>query len=356
MASEAKRTVFGVLADGTGVEAVELSNANGMTARIITLDAILQSLTTRDRHGTSADIVLGFSTAAEYLATPHYIGAAVGRYANRIAGGKFALDGKQYTLETNDDPNHLHGGSHGFDKAVWTIESVASGSPARVVLSYVSKDGDGGYPGTLQVTATYSLSDENELTMEYRARTDQPTILNLTNHSFYNLAGESGTHDILAHRLTIAADSYTPVDHTLIPTGERRSVAGTPFDFRSGQVIGSRIRDGHDAQLVFGRGYDHNFVVNGTPGTLRMAARVEDPGSGRIMELLVNAPGLQFYSGNCLDGTTIGKSGRSYRQRDGLCLEAQVFPDSPNHPDFPTARLDPDQTYLNTQVLRFKTT
>ncbi|PZN30579.1 MAG: galactose-1-epimerase [Proteobacteria bacterium] len=346
---------FGVLADGTPVPAVELSNANGVTVRIIALGAAIQSLRVPDRNGTLADVVLGHRSVGEYLDKPQYFGATVGRYANRIAGGKFRLDGREYTLERNDGPNHLHGGTLGFDKVLWRIESVTRGTPGRVVLKHVSPDGHGGYPGTLEVTVSYTLDDLDRLTVEYRARTDKPTIVNITNHSYFNLAGEGSGRDIMGHRLTIFADAYTPVDETLIPQGPPRSVAGTPFDFRQPQAIGARIRDASEQQLLIGRGYDHNFVLNGTPGELRLAARLEDPDSGRVLELATTAPGLQFYSGNFLDGTSIGKAARSYRQGDGLCLEPQVFPDSPNRPDFPSARLDPGAEYVHVMQLRFST-
>ena len=352
---EARRVDFGVLADGTPVPAVELSNGKGMSVRIIALGAAIQSLKVPDRDGVVADVVLGHASPQEYLAKPQYFGATVGRYANRIAGGRFELDGRQYVLEKNDGPNHLHGGSRGFDKVLWKIESVSSGSPARVVLSHVSPDGDGGYPGTLKVTATYSLDEQNTLTIEYRATTDKPTIVNITNHSYFNLAGEEGNRDVMGHLLTLFADEYTPVDATLIPTGERRSVAGTPFDFREPHAIGERIRDGRDAQLRIGRGYDHNFVLSSPPGKLRLAARLEDPQSGRVLELFTTAPGVQFYSGNFLDGSSVGRSGRIYRQGDGLCLEPQVFPDSPNHPGFPSPRLDPGEEYVHTLAYRFST-
>jgi aldose 1-epimerase len=355
MAADAKRTAFGTLRDGRKIESVELTNANGFSARVITLGASLQALSVPDKQGKAADIVLGYRTAAEYLAKPQYFGVSVGRYANRIAKGKFTLDGKTYTLAANDGPNHLHGGTKGFDKVVWQIDSVKNGSPASVVLSYTSPDGEEGYPGTLKVTATYSLSDKNELQIDYRATTDKATIVNITNHSYFNLAGEAGASDILGHRLTLAADAFTPVDVTLIPTGERKPVAGTPFDFRKPTLIGERVRDGRDEQMRFGRGYDHNFIVNGAAGTMRLAARVEDPMSGRVMELLTTAPGVQFYSGNFLDGTSVGKGGRIYRQGDALCLEPQVFPDAPNQKGFPTARLDPGQTYSNSMILRFST-
>lgn len=351
-AADAKRVAFGKLADGTAIEAVELSNAGGVTARIMTLGAILQSLNVPDRNGKAADVVLGYATPAEYLAQPQYFGATVGRYANRIRNGQFTIDGKQYQLATNDGPNALHGGVRGFDKAVWKIEAMKSGPTATVVLSHVSPDGDEGYPGKLNVTATYSLNDRNELNLEYRATADKSTVLNVTNHSYFNLAGEGNT-DILGHRLTLLADTYTPVDASLIPTGELRNVAGTPFDFREPQIIGSRIRDGHDEQMRIGRGYDHNYVLRGPSGTVRLAARLEDPESGRVMELLTAAPGVQFYSGNFLNGTVTGKSGRIYRQGDGLCMEPQVFPDTPNRADFPSSRLDPGQVYTNTIVYRF---
>ena len=351
--AEAKRVTFGVLNDGRRVEAVELSNAKGMSARIIAIGATLQALSVPDRQGRSADIVLGYATPTEYLDNPQNFGVTVGRYANRIAKGKFTLDGKTYTLAKNDGPNHLHGGKRGFARALWRIDSVERGSPARVILSYTSPDGEEGYPGKLDVTATYELSDDNELAIDYRATTDKPTVVNLTNHAYFNLAGEASGTTILGHRLRIAAESFTPVDETLIPTGERRPVAGTPFDFRTSTVIGARIRDARDEQLRFGRGYDHNFIITGAPGTLRLAARLEEPNSGRIMELLTTAPGLQFYSGNFLDGATVGKGARLYRQSDALCLEPQAFPDAPNQKNFPSARLDPGETYRHRIVLRF---
>jgi aldose 1-epimerase len=349
----AKRTAFGQLADGSRVEAVELSNSRGMTARIITLGATLQSLVVPDRNGKQADVVLGYSSAAEYIANPQFFGVTVGRYANRIAGAQFTLDGRRYKLETNDGANHLHGGSKGFDKAIWRIESVKDASPAQVVLSHVSPDGDSGYPGTLKLTATYSLSDANDLTVEYKATTDKPTIVSLTNHSYFNLAGEASGAHVLDHRLTLYADHYTPVDRTLIPTGELRKVDGTPFDFRKPRPLGERIRDAREEQIRLGRGYDHNFVINGAAGTVRPAARVEDPQSGRVMELLTSAPAVQLYSANHLNGTVTGKGGVLYRQSDSFCLEPQAFPDAPNQPKFPSARLNPGETYSNTIVYRF---
>jgi aldose 1-epimerase len=354
-AAEARREPFGTLSDGVAVESVVLSNGKGVTARIITVGAALQSLVTPDRQGRGDEITLGYDTAAEYLAKPNYFGASVGRYANRIKAGRFALDGRTSALPTNDGPNHLHGGPAGFDKKVWRIAKVASGDEASVTLTYRSPDGEAGYPGTLDATVTYSLNERNELKIAYGATTDQPTVVNLTNHSFFNLAGERAATDILDQRLTLKAARYTPVDPTLIPTGELRPVAGGPFDFRTPTAIGARVRDGRDLQMRLGRGYDHNFVVDGAPGALRSAALLEDPISGRRMELLVTAPGLQVYSGNFLDGTTVGRGGRVYRQSDGLCLEPQVFPDSPNQPTFPSARLNPGETYANVMVLRFST-
>jgi len=355
LAASATRSDFGQLADGTRIESVELSNGNGLSARVITLGATLQSLVVPGRDGTGADIVLGYSTAAAYLDQPQYFGSTVGRFANRIANGRFELDGTEYELEINDGQNHLHGGLLGFDKVVWNIELTTEGPTASVVLTYRSPDGEGGYPGTLDVRATYRLDDNNDLTIEYAATTDSPTVVNITNHSYFNLAGEDGATDIMSHKLTMAAEQYTPADATLIPTGELRDVAGTPFDFREPQVIGRNIRDGSDEQILIGRGYDHNFVISGEPGDLRLGARLEDPVSGRVMELLTTAPGVQFYSGNFLNGSVTGKSGRVYRQGDALCLEPQVFPDAPNKPAFPTARLDPGDTYTNTMVLRFST-
>jgi aldose 1-epimerase len=354
-AAEARRAVFETWSDGTKVESVDLTNARGMSVRILTLGASIQQLLVPDRAGRPGDVVLGYASARQYLDQPQYFGATVGRFANRIAAGKFTLDGRPYELNVNDGPNHLHGGRRGFDKVFWQIESVRSGSPARAVLTYTSADGEGGYPGTVQVAAIFSLSERNELAIEYHATTDKPTIVNITSHSYFNLAGESVTRDVMDHRVTLFASHYTPVDATLIPTGERRPVAGTAFDFRQPRTIGERIRDGSDPQLRIGRGYDHNFIVDGPAGRMRLAARVEEPQSGRGMELLTGAPGVQFYSGNFLDASSVGKGLRAYRQGDGFCLEPQVFPDSPNRADFPSARLDPDQAYVNAMTLRFYT-
>jgi aldose 1-epimerase len=355
-AAEAVRSSFGALEDGTAVEAVTLTNEEGMSARIITLGATLQALEVPDRDGGTVDIVLGYDTAAEYLANPQYFGATVGRYANRIAGARFTLDGQAYTLAANDGLNALHGGPQGFDKRVWSIQSVEDREYARVVLAYTSPAGEEGYPGNLQVTATYTLTEDNQLMIEYGARTDAPTIVNITNHSFFNLAGAHSERSATGHVLTLDAARFTPVDETLIPTGELRPVGGTPFDFTKPTFIKARIRDGEDVQLRIGRGYDHNYVIDGEAGQMRPAVRLEDPESGRVMELLSDAPGVQFYSGNFLDGTAVGKGQRIYRQGDGLCFEPQVFPDSPNQAGFPDATLEPGETYRNAMVLRFSTT
>jgi aldose 1-epimerase len=356
MAAEAERETFGTLPDGRAVEAVVLRNANGVSARVIALGATLQSLSAPDRSGRVDDIVLGYDDAARYLEEPQYFGVTVGRYANRIANGRFDLDGEPYQLEINDGANHLHGGLNGFDKQLWEIAAVESGEQARVVLTYVSPDGEGGYPGTLTAQVTYALNDDNELTIDHRARTDAPTIVNLTNHSYFNLGGHAALRSVMDHRLTIHASAYTPVDAGLIPTGEIRTVAETAFDFTTPTPIGARIRDAEDEQLRLGRGYDHNFVLDGEPGALRPAARLEDPDSGRVLELLATAPGVQFYSGNFLDGRVVGKGGVAYRQGDGLCLEPQTFPDAPNRASFPSPRLDPGEEYQNTMVLRLSTT
>lgn len=353
-AAEATRAPFGTTPEGVVVEAVTLRASNGISARIISYGATLQALLLPDRAGRSADVVLGYDMLADYVARPQFFGSTVGRYANRIAGARFTLDGKTHSLAANNGPNALHGGTKGFDKVVWTIAEVKSGPVASVTLTYVSPAGEEGYPGTLTSSVTYSLDDNRTLTTSYEATTDEPTIVNLTNHSLFNLAGVPADRSILDHRLTVNADTYTPVDATLIPTGELRSVAGTPFDFRQSTAIGARIRDASDAQIAIGRGYDHNFVLRGgVTSTPKLAARVEDPISGRVVELFTTEPGVQVYTGNFLDGTTAGKSRVVYRQGDGLALEPQKFPDSPNHAAFPSARLDPGQTYRQTSFYRF---
>ena len=353
-AADAKREAFGTLADGRQVEAAVLGNKAGIRVKVMTLGAAIQSLLVPDRTGHPGDIVLGFDSPVEYLQNPSYFGATVGRFANRIAKGHFTLDGKTYTLATNDHGNHLHGGLKGFDKVVWSIDSVTSASPATAVFSYTSPDGEEGYPGALHVTATYSLDDDATLRVEFKATTDRSTIVNISNHSYFNLSAETGA-SVLNHLLLVNASKYTPVDVGLIPTGELRAVQGTPFDFRKPTAIGARVRDGHDQQIRYGRGYDHNFALDGAVGEMRLAARIADPASGRIMEIFTSAPGLQFYSGNFLDATIAGKGGRVYREGDALVLEPQLFPDAPNQPGFPSARLDPGKTYVNTMEYRFST-
>ncbi|OAS13509.1 aldose epimerase family protein [Methylobacterium platani] len=353
VAGEARTAPFGTLPDGRAVEEVTLSNG-GLTARVLTWGALLRTLDVPDRAGTPADVVLGYADLAGYLKAPNYFGVSVGRYANRIRDGRFRLDGKDYALARNDGPNALHGGREGFDKRLWTIAGVEQGAAPSVTLRYVSPDGEEGYPGTLTASVTYALDAAGTLTVDYRATTDKPTIVNLTNHSFFNLAGEGSGRTILDHVLTIPAERYTPVDATLIPTGEIAPVAGTPFDFRKPEPIGARIRDGRDPQIPRGRGYDHNFVLTNAPtADAHLVARVEDPASGRVMEVASNQPGVQFYAGNFLDATAVGKSGLSYRQSDALALEPQVFPDTPNQPAFGTARLDPGATYRNLITYRF---
>ncbi len=353
-AAEAKRETFGTLADGSKVEAVLLDNGKGMTARVIALGASLQSLTAPDRAGKSADIVLGYAALDGYVRKPQYFGATVGRYANRIANGRFEMDGRTYQLSINEKTNSLHGGERGLDKVLWKIGEVRhDADSASVSLSYVSPDGEMGYPGTLSITATYTLDTHGRLSIDYRAGTDKPTIVNLSNHAYWNLAGE-GSGSVMEQRLTIPADAYLPVDEKLIPTGEIRSVAGSVFDFRRAKPIGRDIRHGEEAQLRIGQGYDHNFVVGrGAASAPRMVARVEDPASGRVLTLFSAQPGLQFYSGNFLDGTTIGTGGHVYRQGDAFVLEPQIFPDTPNRPAFGSARLDPGKEYRNLIIYEF---
>jgi aldose 1-epimerase len=356
-AAEAVRAPFGSTSEGQAVEIVTLTNHHGMTVRLMTLGASVQAVLAPDRRGRSADVVLGYDTLQGYLEKPNYFGATVGRFANRIAKGRFTLDGKTYQLPVNNGPNSLHGGTKGFDKVVWSIVDTRSGPSASVTFQYVSPDGDQGYPGKLTATATYALNERNELSVEYRAITDRPTIVNLSNHTYWNLAGEGAPQGALGEELTIPAQAYTPTDPTAIPTGEIRPVAGTPFDFRTAKPVQRDVRDGHDVQLVYGKGYDHNWVIARTPAAApRLTARIEDPATGRKLEILSNQPGLQFYSGNFLDGTIVGKSGHIYREGDALVLEPQLFPDTPNHPEFGSARLDPGQTYRNLIIYRFGVT
>jgi aldose 1-epimerase len=355
LAAEARQEVFGQY-QGKAVGAVVLTNKAGMKARILAYGAALQTLEVPDRNGHADDVVLSYPDMKGFIDKPQYFGATAGRYANRIAKGAFTLDGHRYTLAVNDGANSLHGGKQGFDKVLWTISDVTSGPQASATFTYVSADGEEGYPGQLTVNVTYALDDHDALTIRYRAVTTKPTVVNLTNHSYFNLSGAASGRDVLSERLTILADRYTPTDSGLIPTGRLQPVAGTAFDFRTPHVIGARIHDGADPQLLMARGYDHNWVLDaGASAEPRLAARLEDPASGRVMELLTTEPGLQLYTGNFLDGTSAGKGGYVYRQADALCLEPQHFPDSPNQPAFPTTRLDPGQAYRHVSVYRFST-
>lgn len=352
-AGEATSASFGHTADGQDVQIVTLTNSHGMRARVMSYGAALQSLLVPDRNGKLADVVLGYDTLQGYLDRRQYLGSTVGRYANRIAHGKFALDGKSYSLTLNDGPNSLHGGTKGFDMQVWKVLDVKAGPQPSVTMEYVSPDGDQGYPGTLTVKANYTLSDDNQLKISYIAATDKPTIVNLSNHTYWNLAGE-GSGTAMDQELTIPGDAITPVsDAAAIPTGQIVPVAGTPYDFRVAKPIGRDIRNGQSQQLLFGHGYDMNWVLNRKEIEPRVVARVEDPHSGRVMTVWSGKPGLQFYSGNFLDGTTVGKDHHLYRQGDAFVLEPQLFPDTPNHPDFGSARLAPGAMYRNVIVYRF---
>ena len=345
---------FGVMPDGDSVQAFTLTNAHGMEVKAITYGAIIQSLKVPDRNGTLGDVVLGFDDLAGYLGETPYFGALIGRYGNRIGGARFTLDGATYTLAANNGPNHLHGGIKGFDKVVWDAEAVQTTDGAGVVFRRTSPAGEEGYPGALTVEVTYTLTDADELVFDYLATTDAPTPVNLTQHSYFNLAGD-GSGDILGHLLTLAASRYTPVDAGLIPSGEMASVEGTPFDFRTAHAIGERI-GAADEQIRLGGGYDHNFVLDregAASGAPVLAARVEEPTTGRFLEVHTTEPGVQFYSGNFLDGTLTGKNGAVYQHRYGFCLETQHFPDSPNKPEFPSTILRPGEEYRTRTVLKF---
>jgi aldose 1-epimerase len=356
IAAEATSDLAGTLRDGTPIKTITLSNGHGIRVSILTYGATLQSLIAPDRNGHPADIVLGYDDLASYVDRPNYFGVTVGRYANRIAAGRFDLDGKTYQLPLNDNGNSLHGGGKGFDKAVWQIESIRSGPAASVVLSHRSSDGDSGYPGNLTVTVTYSLDEHGNLGITFDANTDRPTVVNLTNHAIFNLAGEGSAHGATGHVLTIPAKAFTPVDATLIPTGSLRRVEGTVFDFRHPRIVADGIRDGRDEQIRFGKGYDHNFALDkGMTATPQLAARLEDPASGRVLEVLSTEPGLQLYTGNFLDGTNIGKNGHLYRMGDGIALEPQKFPDAPNKTGFVSARVDPGKPYRHVMIYRLST-
>ena len=344
------RASFGTTPDGKAVDAYTFTNANGIEIKAITYGGIITSLKVPDRAGKSGDVVLGFDSLDGYLKDPPYFGAIIGRYGNRIARAQFTLEGKTYKLAANNGPNHLHGGLKGFDKVVWNAEPIKGPDGVGVAFTRTSPDGEEGYPGNLKVRVTYVLNDRNDLTVEYHATTDKATPVNLTQHSYFNLAGDG---DILGHELMINADRYTPVDDTLIPTGKLAPVQGTPFDFRKSTAIGARINQ-DDPQLKNGKGYDHNWVLNRTPAAgPQLAARVIEPKTGRMLEIRTTEPGIQFYSGNFLDGTITGKSGRVYKHRTGFCLETQHFPDSPNQPGFPTTTLRPGQEYSTKTVFTF---
>lgn len=344
---------FGTTEGGQKVTQYTLVNSKGASATIINYGGTVTSLRVPDRNGTMGNVVLGFSKLSDYEKKSHYFGCLVGRYGNRIAKGTFKLDGKTYQLPINNGPNSLHGGLRGFDKVVWDATPVMTKQGPSLKLTYVSKDGEEGYPGTLSVTATYTLTNKNELKLVYRAKTDKPTIVNLTHHSYFNLAGQ-GSGDILGHVVTLHADKFTPVDKDLIPTGKLAPVKGTPLDFRKPVAIGARIND-RDEQIRNGKGYDHNWVAKKLPGHLGVIATIEEPTTGRVMEVLSTEPGVQFYSGNFLDGTLVGKGGKVYGFRGGFCFEPQHFPDSPNHANFPSTVLRPGETYKNTIIYRFPT-
>jgi len=342
---------FGGIPAGPAVTIYTLRNDKGMEARILTYGGIVQSLKVPDKNGQFDDVVLGYDNLEGYLTNSPYFGALIGRYGNRIGGGKFTLEGRTCTLATNNGPNSLHGGIKGFDKVVWQAQSWLTPDGPALELTYVSKDGEEGFPGNLKVTAIYTLTDNDELHLNFTATTDQPTLCNLTQHSYFNLRGQ-GNGDILGHEVYINSDKTTPVDKDLITTGEYAPVAGTPFDFSKPTAIGARINDPNQ-QLQFGNGYDHNWVINKPPGKLGLQARVYEPTTGRVMEVWSTEPGVQFYTGNFLDGTITGKDGKVYSRRTGFCLEPQHYPDSPNKPMFPTTELKPGETYQNTILYRF---
>lgn len=346
-----KKQAFGTTADGQEIDLHTLTNQHGMEVGIIDYGGTVVCLKAPDRNGKTADVVLGFDSIEGYLKAHPFFGVLVGRYGNRIAKGRFTLNGVEYKLATNNGENHLHGGIKGFDKAVWKARDVSDGQSQRLELTYLSKDGEEGYPGNLSVTVVYTLADSNELRIDYAAATDKDTVVNLTNHSYFNLAGQ-GEGDILDHELTLFADKFTPTDKGLIPTGELRSVEGTPFDFRKPVAIGARIGQ-NDEQLKSGGGYDHNFVLASGGGSLTLAARVYEPKTGRVMEALTTEPGIQLYTGNFLDGRLPGKGGKVYPKRYGFCLETQHFPDSPNHAQFPSTVLRAGGRYQTTTVYRF---
>ena len=348
--SKVKKQAYGKMPNGAAVELYTLTNAKGMQAGIITYGGTVVSLTAPDRNGKFADVVLGMDDLAGYMKATAFFGALIGRYGNRIGHAQFTLEGKAHKLPANDHGNTLHGGPAGFDKHVWSAVPGSSADGETLELTYVSKDGEAGFPGTLTSKVVYTLTAKNELKIDYTATTDKPTVANLTNHSYFNLAGQ-GEGDILAHEVMIDAARFTPVDATLIPTGELRPVAGTPFDFTKPTAVGARI-EAADEQIKFGMGYDHNWVLNKGAGGLTKAAEVHETKSGRVMEVWTTEPALQFYTGNFLDGTLHGK-GKTYVRRGALCMETQHYPDSPNQPSFPSTELKPGAQYHTTTVYRF---
>ncbi|MEO8493021.1 aldose epimerase family protein [Pseudomonas sp.] len=346
---------FGKTNDGTAVEQYVLRNSHGMQATVITYGGVLQSLKVPDKNGKAEDVVLGFDDVQGYQAGTAFFGATIGRFGNRLAGGAFELDGKRYQVPLNDGPNSLHGGAQGFDKHVWQAKSVKGKDSVGVTLTYLSKDGEMGFPGNLKTEVTYSLNDKNELHIDYKATTDKPTVLNLTNHSYFNLAG-AGNDDILKQVATLHASHYTPVNATLIPTGELAPVKGTPMDFLKPTPIGQHIKDDHP-QLKFAEpkqgGFDFNWALDTKGDIKKLAAEVHDPASGRRLQLYTTEPGVQFYTSNFLDGTVKGKAGKTYQHWSGFTLETQHFPDAPNQPKFASTRLNPGQTYTQNTIFKF---
>ncbi len=356
--SQVRKEAFGKTRDGRPVDLYTLTNSNGMEVRAMTYGGIIVSMRVPDKNGKVADVVLGHDELDGYMPNPPYFGAIVGRYANRIANGTFTVDGVKYTLAKNDGPNTLHGGIVGFNQKIWEGAEFKNAKGVGVAFSYLSKDGEEAFPGNLKVKVSYTLTNKNQLILDYEATTDKATPINFSQHSYFNLAG-AGTGDILGHEVMLNADRFTPVDKTLIPTGELRPVQGTPMDFTKPTTIGARINDTYE-QLVLGHGYDHNFVINrtdkdGDKGGLVLAAKVHEPTSGRVLEVFTTEPGVQFYSGNFLDGTIVGKQGHAYKQRYGFCLETQHYPDSPNHPDFPSTILKPGATFHSETIFKFST-
>lgn len=349
---QVNKEAWGKSKDGTAVDLYTLTNEKGMVVKITNYGGIITELIVPDRDGNKGDVVLGFETLDEYLAGHPFYGALVGRYCNRIAKGKFSIDGTEYTLVTNNGPNHLHGGTVGFDKVVWDTKAIKTDDGVGIEMKYTSADGEEGYPGKLEVTTTYLINNNNELHLLFKATTSKPTHVNLTNHSYFNLAGH-GSGDILGQDLMINANHFTPADSTLIPTGEIRKVEGTPLDFTTSTAIGKRIKSDYE-QIVLGNGYDHNFVINDYDGSLQLAATAYDPKTGRVMDVLTTQPGVQLYTSNG-GGERKGKDGKVYKQHGAFCLETQHYPDTPNQSNFPTTLLKPSETYDQTIVYRFST-